>query len=107
MVRKTSFQVYNCKVSNKVNIWHCKFSNRERAYFSLAEILTNLKRCWLQSKNLKKHIFVNKNQSNDLRVVCKEAFHLVEFIEKENNFEEELEEFERKCEREEIENYER
>jgi hypothetical protein len=32
---------------------------------------------------------------------------LVEFIEKENNFEEELEEFERKCEREEIENYER
>jgi hypothetical protein len=31
---------------------------------------------------------------------------LVEIIEREKNFEEEFEEFERKCEKEEIENYE-
>jgi len=43
---------------------------------------------------------------NDPRIGCNEASNLVEFIEREKNFEEELEEFERKCEREKIENYE-
>jgi hypothetical protein len=34
---------------------------------------------------------------NDLRVSCKEACNLVELIEREKNFEEELEEFEEEC----------
>jgi hypothetical protein len=37
-------------------------------------------------------------------VGCKKAFSLVEFIKREENLEEELEEFEEECEREEIEN---
>ncbi len=39
--------------------------------FSLTKILTNLRKCHLQSKNLEKLIFVNKNWSNDARVGCK------------------------------------
>jgi hypothetical protein len=42
---------------------------------------------------------------NDPRVGCKEACSLVEFIEREKNFEE-LEEFEIECEKEEIKNCE-
>jgi hypothetical protein len=33
--------------------------------FSLARILTNLRRCHLQLKNLEKFIFMNKNWPND------------------------------------------
>jgi len=43
-------------------------------FFSLARILTNFKRCHLQTKNLKKLIFVNKNWPNDPIIGCK--FHL-------------------------------
>ncbi len=86
MVRKISLQVYNCRVSSKANTWHCKFSNKKGPYFSLAGILTNLKRCWLQLENLKTLIFVNKNQSNDPKVGCKEASNLEEFIEREKEF---------------------
>ncbi len=82
------------------------FQIQKESIFSLVGILTKLKRCWLQSKNLKKLIFINKNQLNDPKVGCKEASNLVEFIKREKNFEEELEEFERKCERKEIEKYE-
>jgi hypothetical protein len=74
--------------------------------FFLVGILINLRRCHLQSENLEKlNIFVSKNWLNDLIVGCKKTFTLVEFIEKEENLEEELEEFEEECEGEEIENY--
>ncbi len=59
--------------------------------FSLARILTNLKRCRLQTENLEKLIFVNKTQPNDLRIGCKSPSNLVEFLE---NLEKKLEEFE-------------
>jgi hypothetical protein len=42
----------------------------------------------------------------DPRVGCKDAFNLVEFIEREENLEEELKEFEKECQREKIENCE-
>jgi hypothetical protein len=38
---------------------------------SLARILTNLKRCPLQTENFEKLIFVNKNWPNDLKIGCK------------------------------------
>jgi hypothetical protein len=41
--------------------------------FSLVGILTNLKKCHLQSKNLEKLVFVNKNWLNDSKVSCMEA----------------------------------
>jgi hypothetical protein len=53
-----------------------------------------LRRCHLQLKNLKGLIFVNKNWSNDPRIDSKSTSNLVELIEKDLNFEEELEEFE-------------
>jgi hypothetical protein len=39
-----------------------------KIFLSLARILTNLKRCHLQSDNLDKIIFVNKNWPSDPRV---------------------------------------
>jgi hypothetical protein len=36
--------------------------------FSLDGMLTNLRRCQLQTENLEKLIFVNKIQPNDLRI---------------------------------------
>jgi hypothetical protein len=39
-------------------------------FFSLAEILTNLRRCHLQSNNLNKIIFVSKNRPSGHRVGC-------------------------------------
>ncbi len=65
--------------------------------FSLARILTSLRRYQLQSKNLNKFIFVIQYWPNDFRVGCNVPSTLVEFIEKE-----ELEEFEGEFEREEI-----
>jgi hypothetical protein len=47
---------------------------------SLVDILTNLKRCHLQTDNLKKLIFVNKNWPNDLRVGCKSPSNFVKLI---------------------------
>jgi hypothetical protein len=84
-------------VSSQIKIKHI---------FSLAGIFTNLGKCPLQPENLKKLIFVSKNWLNNPRVGCKEASSFLEFIKREENFEEELEEFERECEREEIENCE-
>ncbi len=60
--------------------------------FSLAIILTNLKRCHLQTNDLEKFIFVSKNWSNNPRVGC--FTNLVELIEANAKLEEELEEFE-------------
>ncbi len=49
--------------------------------FSLIGILTNLRRCCLQSKFLEKLMFVNKNWLNDQRVDCKSSFNSINFIE--------------------------
>ncbi len=68
----------------------------------MAKILTNVKRCHLQTKNLKKFIFVNKNWPNDLRIGCKFPYNLLEFLERDMDLEEELEEFEREFERDEV-----
>jgi hypothetical protein len=70
--------------------------------FSLARILTNLRRCHLQIENLKKLIFVNKNWPNDFRIGCKFPSNLVEFLEKDVYFKEELEKFEGEFERDEV-----
>ncbi len=48
---------------------------------SLAEILTSLRKCCLQSENLDKLIFVSKNWANDPRIGCKSPSSLTNFIE--------------------------
>ncbi len=65
-----------------------------KAFFSLTGILTNLKRCHLQLENLEKLIFVSKNWPCDPRDGCKLPSNLVELIQTNLGFEEELEEFE-------------
>jgi hypothetical protein len=62
--------------------------------FSLACILTNLRKCLLQSKNLNKLNFVNKNWPNDARVGCKSPSDLLKFIEMDEQLEKKLQEFE-------------
>jgi hypothetical protein len=62
--------------------------------FSLIEILTILKRCWLQLRNLDKLNFVNQNWPNDPKVGCNLPSTLVEVI-KNDEIVEKLEEFER------------
>jgi len=49
--------------------------------FSLVGIITSLRRCRLQSKNLENLIFVNKNWPNDPRIGCKSPSSWVKFIE--------------------------
>jgi hypothetical protein len=49
--------------------------------FSLVGTLISLRRCHLQSENLNKLIFVNKNWPNDPRIVCKSHSSLAYFIE--------------------------
>jgi hypothetical protein len=78
------------------------FKLKQKEFFSLAAILTNLKRCRLQTENLEKLIFVNKNWPNDLRIGCKSPSNLVEFLEKDVDLEEELEKFEGEFERDEV-----
>jgi hypothetical protein len=63
--------------------------------FSLAKILTSLRKCWSQSENLNKLNFVSQNWPNGPRVGCNMPSTLVEFIKKDEIVEEELEEFER------------
>jgi hypothetical protein len=69
--------------------------------FSLAGILINFKRCHLQTKNIKKLIFVNK-KFNDPKIRCIFPSNFVEFLEKDIDLKEELEEFEREFEKDEI-----
>ncbi len=68
----------------------------------MAKILTNLKRCHLQSNNLDKIIFVNKNLPNDPRVGCSSPFGLIELIEANLALEEELEQHESEFEQDEL-----
>jgi hypothetical protein len=53
-------------------------------------ILTNLKRCYVQFNNLKTLIFVKKKWLNDPRIGCKPPSNLVELVEKDFDLEEEL-----------------
>ncbi len=46
-------------------------SQIETILFYLVGLLTNLKRCRLQTENLKKLIFINKNWPSDSRICCK------------------------------------
>jgi len=47
-----------------------RFQIETKIIYSLARILTNFRRCHLQSENLEKLIFVNKNWPNDLKIGC-------------------------------------
>ncbi len=68
----------------------------------MAGILTNLRRCHLQTENLEKLIFVNKNWPNDLKIGCKSPSNLVEFLEKDVDLKEQLEKFEGEFEKDEV-----
>jgi hypothetical protein len=70
--------------------------------FSLIGIFIDLRRCHLQTENLEKLIFVNKNWSNEPRIGCKSPSNLVEFLEKDVVLKEELKEFEAEFERDEV-----
>jgi hypothetical protein len=85
-----------------LNLKHCRVIIEIERIFSLASILTNLKRCHLQLENLKILIFVNKNWLSDLKDGCKLPSYLIELIETNLGFEEELEEFEGSFEQDEI-----
>jgi hypothetical protein len=63
-------------------------------FFSLAIILTNLRRCCLQSNNLDEIIFVSKNWPSDTRVGCTSASSLIKLIEVDLALEEDLEQYE-------------
>ncbi len=71
-------------------------------FFSLMGTLTNIRRQHLQLNNLEKLIFMNKNWSSDRRVDWKSLCNLVEAIEKDLNLKEELKEFERVFEEDEV-----
>ncbi len=83
----------DCWIANK---------NKKDFYLFLVGILINLRRCRLQTKNLEKLIFVNKNWPNDPRIRCKFSSNLLEFLEKHIDFKKELEEFEREFEENEV-----
>jgi len=56
----------------------------------------------LQTENLEKLIFINKNWLNDSWIGCKFSSNLIEFFEKDINLEKELEEFEGEFEKDEV-----
>ncbi len=64
----------------------------------------NFRRCHLQYDKLKIQIFVNKNWPNDYKVDYKTPFNLVKLIEMDMEFEEQLKNFERSFEKDEIVN---
>jgi hypothetical protein len=102
MVAETWVYVSHYWFSCSTNIRNCWITNRDIKDFLLVNILTNLRRCRLQSKYLEKLIFVSKNWPNDTRVGCKSLSDLIEFIEMNEQLEEELQEFESQFEWEEI-----
>jgi hypothetical protein len=100
MVVKTWVYVPHCWFSCLTNIRNCWITNRNRFLFSLAGIISNLRRCHLQLENLEKLFFVSKSWPNDGKVGCKSSSDLVEFIEMDEQLEEELQEFEGEFEQE-------
>ncbi len=75
---------------------------KQERIFSLTSILTHLRRCCLQLENLENLIFVSKSWPNDPKDGCKPPSNLVELIQTNLGFEEELEELEGPFERNEI-----
>jgi hypothetical protein len=66
-------------------------------------MLTNFRRCKLQTENLENLIFVSKHWPNDSKVRCKASSNLLEFIEiMDGDPEEELEQCEGGFERDEV-----
>jgi hypothetical protein len=53
-------------------------------------ILTNLRRWYLEPKNFEKIIFANKNWPNDVKVGCKAPSNLVELIDSKIDLEDKL-----------------
>jgi hypothetical protein len=68
----------------------------------LVGILTNIRKCCLETENLEKLIFVNKNWPNDRIIGCKSSSNLVESLKKDVDLEEELKEFEGEFEKDEV-----
>jgi hypothetical protein len=68
----------------------------------LVIILTNLRRCHVQSQKLNNLISVSKNWFNDLRIGCKPPFNMVEFDEIDVDSFEEFEEFKHTFEKDEV-----
>ncbi len=68
----------------------------------MAGILTNIRRCRLQTKILEKLIFVNKIWPNDSKIGCKSPCDLLEFLERDMDLEEKLEKFEGEFEKDEV-----
>jgi hypothetical protein len=67
----------------------------------LVGILTNLRRCHLQTCFLKVD-FCQQNQPNDSKIGCKFPSNLVELFERDINFKKEFEKFEREFEKDEV-----
>ncbi len=65
-------------------------------------ILINLRRHCLQTENLEKLIFVNKNWPNDPKIGCKSPCKLLKFFERDMYLEKELEKFEGEFEKDEV-----
>lgn len=65
---KTWNHVSYCWFFGAPNLKHHKITNWDWKKKSLVRILVNLKRCCLQSNNLKKLTCANKNWLNDLRI---------------------------------------
>lgn len=70
--------------------------------FSLAIILTHLKRCFFQLDNIDNLIFVSKNWCNDPKVYCNSTCNLIELIMSIVALEEEYEEYEGEFDKDEI-----
>jgi len=62
----------------------------KRKDFSLVGIQLTLEDCHLQTENLKKLIFVNKNWPNDLRIGCKSPSNIIKFLEMDIDLKEEF-----------------
>jgi hypothetical protein len=62
----------------------------EKKGFFLSWNSTNFRRCHLQTENLKKLIFVNKNWPNDLRIGCKSPSNFIKFLEMDIDLKEEF-----------------
>ncbi len=73
-----------------------------KRFFFLAGIFIILKRCHLQTENLKKLIFANKNQPNHPEIGYKSPSNLVEFLEKAINLKEKFKKIEGELERDEV-----
>ncbi len=90
MVGETQVYISNCRISCSLDSWHCWSQIEIERIFSLAQILTNLRRCRLELDNLNKIFFVSKNWPSDPRVGCSSPSSLIELIEVDLVLEEEL-----------------